>query len=410
MEKKQNPSGISPAEAEEKKAARIDAFLSVMIDATTSIIKTRPAQAAASISYYTLFSAFPLLLFLVVVLSYFLEISVIQKEIILILENILPGSETLVIENMQNILSSRLTTSITATISLLWSGSGALNSIIANIHMAWPETSGRGFFINRFFAVMAIILICFVLSGTIVFSMVFNISDALAFFDIQVNKFIQVLIQTISSVILPLVLIYFASYLLYYFVPTAKVDKEAARIGALVTSITWRIFTYIFSIYVLSPFNSYDVIYGSVAVIILLLLYVYIMAFIILFSAHLVAAITHYKAKQAERIQKAGDKHPLEQNLTGKAASAQPIPTNLQRQDTDDPDEMLLPSSQNRNVLSLRKFKKNIRFSIDRLPLRYRQEHEENTTPRTENAANKTFWEQAESVVSKLIHNLFRWK
>jgi uncharacterized BrkB/YihY/UPF0761 family membrane protein len=128
-----------------------------------------------------------MLLFMVVVLSYFLEITVIQQEIILILEKILPGSETLVIENMQNILSSRFTTSITAAITLLWSGSGVFNCIIYNIHLAWP-IAGRVYFIIvalqfRDYCDM------FPVAATLIFTMLFNLSINV-FFDIRDNKII----------------------------------------------------------------------------------------------------------------------------------------------------------------------------------------------------------------------------
>jgi len=286
------------AELENKKAIRKDAILSTIIDAFSSLIRTRPTQAAASISYYALFSVFPLILFVVVILSYFIEYTVIQKEIILLLENIIPGSETYVIENLQNILNNRTSTSIAASITLLWSSSRAFNGIISNIHRAWPESKGRGYFVNRFFAILGIIAIIVFLVALTVFSVAINFSELVPLFDFQINQFVQFLMNLVVGTVLPIVLVYFSSYLLYYYVPTVDVDKKAAQIGALVTSLTLKIFTGIFGLYILSPLNRYDLVYGSVTTIILMLLYVYFCTFIILFSAHLVAAITHYKLKK----------------------------------------------------------------------------------------------------------------
>jgi len=175
------------AELENKKAIRKDAILSTIIDAFSSLIRTRPTQAAASISYYALFSVFPLILFVVVILSYFIEFTVIQKEIILLLENIIPGSETYVIENLQNILNNRTSTSIAASITLLWSSSRAFNGIISNIHRAWPESKGRGYFVNRFFAILGIIAIIVFLVALTVFSVAINFSELVLLFDFQIN-------------------------------------------------------------------------------------------------------------------------------------------------------------------------------------------------------------------------------
>ncbi|MHC1772470.1 MAG: YihY/virulence factor BrkB family protein [Flexilinea sp.] len=398
LKKEHNRNKISPAEMEKKKAIRIDAILSVTIDAITSLIKTHPAQAAASISYYSLFSIFPLMLFMIVVLSYFLERTVIQQEIILILENFLPGSETLVIENLQNILSSRFTTSLTASITLLWSGSGVFNCVIANVHMAWPESRGRGYFINRAFAIGAIILIFVILAVTMFFSAFFSLSDALGIFDIRINEIIEFLVNATTGFVLPLLLVYFAAYVIYYFVPAVKVDKKGAQIGALITTIFWRIFTYFFSIYVLSPFNTYDVIYGSVAIIILLLLYVYIMSFFILFSAHLVASITHYKQKQIERAQKTGEINTFEQPVQNRA-----------KLKTDPKERVHFKTAelikQGKFARKLPALKSNVRSRISHISLPKLQIFEKIASIEKNEKTKKV-----KKIAHDSIRNLFRWK
>ena len=298
LDENQTSDNQTRSEDENTKTIRKDAILSVIIDAFSSLMRAKPTQAASSISYYSLFSIFPLILFIVVVLSFFLEYTVIQKEIILLFSTIIPGSETFIIENLQNILSNRTTTSITATITLLWSGSGAFNGIISNIHLAWPESKGRGYFVNRFFAIIGIILIILSLVSLTVVALSLNFSEIFSLFDIHVSNFLRILLDIVLKYILPVLLLYAAFYLLYHKVPTVEVDQQAAKIGAWVTSLTWRIFTTLFGIFILSPLNKYDLVYGSVTTIILLLLYIFICALIILFSAHLVAAITHYKIKK----------------------------------------------------------------------------------------------------------------
>ena len=298
LDENQNPDNQTQSEQENIKTIRKDAILSVIIDAFSSLVRTKPGQAAASISYYSLFSIFPLILFIIVVLSFFLEYTVIQKEIILLFSSIIPGSETFIIENLQNILSNRTSTSLTAAITLLWSGSGAFSGVINNIHLAWPESKGRGFFVNRFFAIIGIILIILSLIALTVVALSLNFSEIVSLFNIHVSTFLRTLLDIVLQYILPVLLVYAAFYLLYHKVPAVEVDQQAARIGAWVTSLTWRIFTAIFGIFILSPLNKYDLVYGSVTTIILLLLYIFICALIILFSAHLVAAITHYKIKK----------------------------------------------------------------------------------------------------------------
>ncbi len=278
---------------------RWDAFLAVVVDSLTSMFNNIPGQAAASIAYYFLFSIFPLFLFVVIFLSYFLDIGYIQEELTRFVQEIIPGAEVLIIENLQSLLANRGSNSILASISLLWSGSGMISSLISNVQRAFPETNRRGYFINRALAIVFIILAILLIAGLLVFSLVFNISDALAYFNIKLTRSIQITINLFSSYVIPIIFLYIAAFVLYYMVPTAKVDRGAARISSFMFAVIWRVFTYLFGSYVLSPMNRYDLVYGSVTVIALLLLYIYFSAFIILYFAHLTGAITHYRQRRA---------------------------------------------------------------------------------------------------------------
>jgi YihY family inner membrane protein len=285
--------------SEAKGTRGFDAFLAVTIDSITSLVNNMPTQAAASIAYYFLFSVFPLFLFVVIVLSYFLDIDFIQKEMVHFVQDFLPGAEVLIYENLQSLLANRGSTSILASVSLLWSGSGMINGIIYNVQKAFPESNTRGFFINRALAIITILLAIIIVAGLLIFSLVFNVSDALAYFDVTITKSLSTLINIFSTYVLPILFLYIFGFVLYYAVPTAKVDRGGARIAALVFAVVWRLFSIIFGKYVLSPMNKYDLVYGSVTVIVLLLLFVYISALIILYPAHLAAAITHYKQRRA---------------------------------------------------------------------------------------------------------------
>ncbi len=277
---------------------RFDALMAVTIDSLTSMFNNTPGQAAASIAYYFLFSIFPLFLFVVIFLSYFLDINYIQDELIRFVQEVIPGAEVLIMENLQSLLANRGSNSILASVSLLWSGSGMMSSLIFNVQKAFPETNRRGYFINRGLAIVFILLAILLIAGVLVFSFVFNISDALAFFNIRLTRSIQIAVNIISSYVLPILFLYIAAFVLYYMVPTAKVDRGAARISSILFAIIWRIFTSLFSFYVLSPMNRYDLVYGSITVIALLLLYIYFSAFIILYFAHLTGAITHYRQRR----------------------------------------------------------------------------------------------------------------
>lgn len=283
-----------------RRMLRKDAVLSVVIDTITSLLRSNPGQTAASISYYTLFSLFPMLLFCIIILSYFMETTTVYHEFLSLFDKLLPGQEKFVVENLQNVMNRRTATGITAAVTLLWSGSGAFASVISNIHKAWPESRGRGYFVNRAFAMIAIILIILVLAAIVAVTMTVNITEVVPVINLNfdISKVVGVVFSLIFSYALPILLLYAMFFLLYYYVPAVPVDRKAAMTGSWIAAIVIRLFILFFSLFILSPFNRYDVIYGSLTVIMLFLLEVFLIAYIIIFCAHLVAAITHFKKKR----------------------------------------------------------------------------------------------------------------
>ncbi len=75
------------------------------------------------------------------------------------------------------------------------------------------------------------------------------------------------------------VVMYFIIKLLYTYAPSKKIDKKTTTKGSIFTSIGWILATYIFSFYI-TNIASYDVVYGNFANVLILLLWVYILAYL----------------------------------------------------------------------------------------------------------------------------------
>lgn len=77
---------------------------------------------------------------------------------------------------------------------------------------------------------------------------------------------------------LSILLIFISVKLLYTMAPSKKVRSKETTIGALATTISWIIATKAYSLYV-SKFVHYDLFYGSISNILVLLLWVYLLAY-----------------------------------------------------------------------------------------------------------------------------------
>ncbi len=69
-----------------------------------------------------------------------------------------------------------------------------------------------------------------------------------------------------------------------------RVPIPAAGFSALVITIIWRTASNIFQWYLSSGLARYEVIFGSISAVVVLLLWVYISSLILFFGAHLCAA------------------------------------------------------------------------------------------------------------------------
>ena len=75
------------------------------------------------------------------------------------------------------------------------------------------------------------------------------------------------------------IIMYFIIKMLYTYAPSKKIDRRTTVKGSLFTSIGWIIATYLYAFYI-TDIASYDVVYGNFANVLILLLWVYILAYL----------------------------------------------------------------------------------------------------------------------------------
>ena len=75
------------------------------------------------------------------------------------------------------------------------------------------------------------------------------------------------------------IVMFFIIKLLYTYAPSKRIDRTTTIKGSLFTSVGWILSTYIFAFYI-TNIASYDVVYGNFANILILLLWVYILAYL----------------------------------------------------------------------------------------------------------------------------------
>ena len=82
---------------------------------------------------------------------------------------------------------------------------------------------------------------------------------------------------------LTILIIYLNIKLIYTIAPSKNIRSEETTYGALFTTVGWLLSTIIFKFY-LNHFARYDIIYGNLAAIIILMVWTYVLSYIFVFG------------------------------------------------------------------------------------------------------------------------------
>lgn len=234
---------------------------------------------AAQLAYFFLLSLFPLLIFMVTLLPY---TPLSQQDIFNAIKDYAPPETFEFIQaNLSQVMESRsgglLSIGILGTI---WSASNGMNALIKSLNRAYDVTEKRSFIVSRGLAIIMMVGMIFV----------FLVALLLPVFGKQIGLFIFTTlglseaffsVWSIARWIISPLILFIVFLAIYYIAPSIKIRCLTAVPGALFASIGWVLVSLGFSFYV-SHFGNYSSTYGSIGAVIVLMLWFYISAIIIL--------------------------------------------------------------------------------------------------------------------------------
>jgi membrane protein len=260
--------------------------------------RARAAENAASLAYYTLFSIFPLFLAIIAVGSYLLERGEVYQQVQSLIVEAFPVSQGLIQENLQTVLQRRGTVGAISILSLTWAATGVFSNLIFNINRAWPKTKPRNFVRKRLAGLGIVALLAFLLGLSQLGTTAVNL---LASVDVPTLKsigldFIQLRAYITRFISWGIKLVVFIG--LFLWAPNTRVPFMAAFWGAFLAATGWELGTAGFTWYLTSGIPRYELVYGSLGTVVVLMLWIYISMLIVLLGAHLGAAYVAYQDKE----------------------------------------------------------------------------------------------------------------
>ena len=244
---------------------------------------------AASIAYYTLLSLFPFLLLVLSVLGRVVGAEDTQGVTVLsMVESAVPSNFQFLVNQVQTLARTPLNLSVAGTLVTLWASMGVFGAITSAVNHAWGVEKSYSFLTHKLVAFLMMMA-----AGVLAIAALMLVSAARV---VEARWFSVILLRfpdlaTLSSLVFEnaatLIFILVVG-LLYYFVPNAKVRLRDVWFGAILAGVLWRLAFDLFAWYVrdLSRFS----IHGSVAAVVVFLIWIYVSAVIVLYGVEVTAS------------------------------------------------------------------------------------------------------------------------
>ena len=244
---------------------------------------------AAAVAYYGLLSLFPFFLLLFSILGSVTSSEGRRTAVINFLLPYFPTKFDFLSGQLDALQQTRYRIGVGGAVAMLWAAHGVFSAVSSAVNNAWGVEKARGFWHHKLFSFLMLVaaatgLLLLLLLGS-VFQVVYNAWFSDATWQTPGIAELGTFFLNYGTTILLIVGI----GLIFYFVPNTKVRFRDAWPGAILTGLLWRLALEGFSFY-LRDMSRFNLVHGSIAAVVVFLVWVYTSSAILLYGAEFTAA------------------------------------------------------------------------------------------------------------------------
>ena len=259
--------------------------LAVLLRAIEKSNENHAKDMAASIAFFSFFSLFPLLVGVVAGASLFLERATIQARLDRMLSDEFPGSADFLRSNIEALIDLRGAAGIASVVGLLWSASKVFGALSRGINLALGIPKDHPFYLSRirYFAMTVFVFLLLFVAVAISTTVDVVIQVDLSRFGVDTRAY-----DWLGGHVASFVFVFGVVAVLYTIVPYRRPPWRDVWPGAVAAALLFEIGKALFVVY-LDNARSLQAVYGSLTSVIVLLLWLYFSARVLLFGAELIA-------------------------------------------------------------------------------------------------------------------------
>ena len=257
--------------------------------ALTEFYEADDLTYAASVAYYALLSLFPFALITVSILGSVTTDDETRKRVLLFVLRYFPGQFDFITSQLDAFRQNPIRLGVGGAILLVWGALGVFGAISTAVNHAWGVEKTRSFWSHRMFSFLMLLTAGLMLMIGLLGATAAQIIGARWFAGVSEHypalNVMQGFLIRYALLLLPALVF----GLIYYFVPNVKVLVKDVWLGGLITGLLWDIGFKGFSWFVRDA-SQFTRIHGSIATVIVFLIWIYFSAVILLWGVEFTAS------------------------------------------------------------------------------------------------------------------------
>jgi membrane protein len=267
----------------------------------TGVYNSDDLTFASSIAYYALLSLFPFFLLALSLVALVTDSQSDRDALLGFVFRYFPRQFDFVEVQLAALERAQVRLGVAGSVLMVWAAMGVFGAVTSAVNHAWGVEKQPSYFKHKLISfVMLVVAGLLLLIGLLAVSAM-NVAEARWFAGVISGNPRLVVLQGIAVRWATTVLFIFVVGLVFYFVPNAKVRFRDVWVGAVLTGLLWRGALALFSIYV-RDLSRFSMLHGSIATVIVFLLWIYVSAVILLYGVEVTAAYARLRRHRADSL------------------------------------------------------------------------------------------------------------
>jgi membrane protein len=282
--------------------ARAEARLTLLAiwRGVTGIYHSDDLTFASSIAYYALLSLFPFLLLAFSILTSVASTEGDRAEIFEFILRYFPQQFEFLTNQFDAMQRESVRLGLVGSALMVWAAMGVFGAVTSAVNHAWGVERQPSYFKHKLISLSMLATSSLLLLVGLLMVSAINVAEA-GWFAVVMEHIPELgWLQSYAIKSATTVFFILTVGMVFYFVPNAKVRFRDVWVGAVVTGLLWRLALAGFTRYVKD--QSRFSVHGSIAGVVVFLLWVYISAVIFLYGVEVTAAYARLRRHRPEEI------------------------------------------------------------------------------------------------------------